>query len=136
MRSALRTIRLIQIAMMACIGVYVIVGETVHTHVSGVPTLLYALSVASISVVGALFVVRRTMVLQSEIQLRNRPDDAVIVSRWRAGYVVTFALSELLALFGLMLRLVGFPISQVWPYYLGGFVLLLLFWPRDLRDDG
>ena len=136
MQPALRTIRLIQISMLVCVGIYVIVGETVHTRVSANPTLVYALSVVSISVVGALFIVRRTMVAQSEIQLRNRPDDAVLVSRWRAGYIVTFALCELLALFGLVLRLVGFPISQVWPYYGGGFVLLLLFWPRDLRHDG
>lgn len=122
--------------MLVCIAIYVIIGETVHTHVSVNPTILYALSVVSISVVGALFVVRRTMVFQSEIQLRNRPDDAVIVSRWRAGYLVTFALCELLALFGLVLRLTGFSIDQVWPYYLGGFVLLLLFWPRNLPDDG
>lgn len=135
MQAALRTVRVIQVAMLACMGVYVILGETLHMHVSANPTLLYALSFASISVVGVLFVVRRTMVVQSEIQLCNRPEDAVTVSRWRAGHFATFALCELLALFGLVLRLVGFPISQVWPYYLGGFVLLLLFWPRGPRVD-
>src|SRR5713226_738719 len=87
-------------------------------------------SFTSISVVGAILVVRKTMVLQSEAELREKPGDPVMLSRWKTGYFVTYALCEALALFGLVLRILGFTLTQVWPYYAGSFVLLLLFWPR------
>ena len=129
MRLALRTVRLVQIAMLVSVAIYVVVGEVVRPSFAANPTILYATSVASISVVGAILVVRRTLVVQSEAQLREKPDDPFILSRWRTGYIVMYALCEALALFGLLLRLVGFSINHVWPYYAGGFVLLLLFWP-------
>jgi len=133
MRLALRTVRLVQIAMLVSVGIFVVVGEVVRPPFAANPTILYAASVASIGLVGALLVVRRTLVLESEAQLREKPGDALILSRWRTGYIAMYALCETLALFGLALRLVGFSIDHVWPYYAGAFVLLLLFWPRVPR---
>jgi hypothetical protein len=130
MGAAVRTVRLIQIAMLASIGIYVVVGEVAGRPPNIDATVLYAISFASISMVGAILVVRKTMVLQSEAELREKPGDPVMLSRWKTGYFVTYALCEALALFGLVLRILGFTLTQVWPYYAGSFVLLLLFWPR------
>ena len=130
MGAALRTIRLIQVAMLVSIGIYAVVGEVAGTRLVVNANTLYAISFASISLVGAILVVRKTMVLQSEAELAEKPDDAVILARWRTGYTVTYVLCEALALFGLLLRIMGFPLLQVWPYYAGSIALLLLFWPR------
>ena len=130
MKLALRTVRLVQIAMLVSVGIYAVLGEVVRPPYTAPQSFLYAASVASIALVGAILVVRRTLVLQSEIELRQKPDDPITLSRWRAGYVVTYALCEALALFGLTLRLVGFSLNNVWPYYAGGFILMLLFWPK------
>jgi len=130
MEAALRTVRLIQIVMLVSVGIYAVVGEVAGHHLNTDATVLYAISFASISVVGAILVVRKTMVLQSEAELREKPGDPVMMSRWKTGYFVTYALCEALALFGLVLRMLGFTLTQVWPYYAGSFVLLLLFWPR------
>lgn len=121
--------------MLASIGVYVMVGEMAGRNLNPDATMLYAISFASISVVGVILVVRKTLVLQSEAGLREKPGDAVMISRWKTGYIVTYALCEALALFGLSLRVMGFTRAQVWPYYAGGFVLLLLFWPRIPRPE-
>ena len=134
MGVALRTIRLIQVAMLVSIGIYVVVGEVASRQLTTDVKALYAISFASISLVGAILVVRKTLVLQSEAELRQKPGDPVTIARWRTGYIVTYALCEALALFGLVLRILGFTLAQVWPYYAGGFVLLLLFWPR--RPEG
>lgn len=133
MGTALRTVRLVQIAMLVSVFAYVAIGEITTLRVTPNPTILYALSFASISVVGAVLVVRRTLVIQSEIQLLEKPGDALILNRWKAGHIVSYALCEVLGLFGLLLRLVGFHLSQVWPYYAGALVLLVLFWPRAPR---
>jgi hypothetical protein len=130
MGAALRTIRLFQIAMLVSIGIYAVVGEVAGRQLTTDAKALYAISFASISLVGAILVVRKTLVLQSEAELREKPGDPVTVARWKTGYIVTYALCEALALFGLALRIMGFTLTQVWPYYAGSFVLLLLFWPR------
>jgi hypothetical protein len=130
MGAALRTVRLIQVAMLVSIGIYAVVGEVVGARLTTDANTLYAISFASISLVGAILVVRKTMVLQSEAELREKPGDPVIVTRWKNGYVVTYVLCEALGLFGLVLRIMGFTLTQVWPYYAGSIVLLLLFWPR------
>jgi hypothetical protein len=136
MGAALRTVRLIQIAMLVSIALYVVVGEKVALHApTPNSTLFYGISFISISMVGAIFVVRRTLVMPSEGVLRERPDDVVNLARWKSGYIVTFAFCETLALFGLVLRLLGFTLSQVWPFYLGGFALMLFFAPRAPRAE-
>ena len=131
MDSVLRLLRLVQIAMLVSIALYVFVGEEAAGRAAAPnPTMFYAISFDSISLVGVIFVVRRTLVFQSEVQLRQTPDDGVLLARWRSGYICTYALCEALALFGLVLRVVGFTLAQVWPYYVGGFALMLICAPR------
>jgi hypothetical protein len=62
--------------------------------------------------------------------LKLRPDDALAVARWRTGYIFLYALCEVLGLFGFALRMDGFTLSNVWGFYLGAFLLLMLYSPR------
>jgi len=131
MDNAIKIVRVIQIAMLLSVGLFVVVGEMVGSipKLSN-PTLFYALSLATITIVGVILVVRRTLVLQSAVTLAARPNDVATLNRWRAGYVMTYALSEAIAMFGLVLRLIGFTLSQVASFYIAGFILLLFFGPR------
>jgi hypothetical protein len=129
--SAIKIVRLIQIAMLLSIAILVVAGETVGSipRLSN-PTLFYALSLATITIVGVILVVRRTLVMQSASTLASRPNDVPTLNRWRTGYIMTYALSEAIAMFGLVLRLIGFSLSQVASFYIAGFILLLFFGPR------
>jgi hypothetical protein len=129
--NAIKIIRAIQIAMLLSVAIFVLAGEMVGSipRLSD-PTLFYALSLATITIVGVILVVRRTLVLQSAETLATRPNDVATLNRWRAGYVMTYALSEAIAMFGLVLRLIGFSLSQVASFYIAGFILLLFFGPR------
>jgi hypothetical protein len=137
MESAVRLVRQVQITLLVTIALCVVAGEMTArapAHYRS-NTLFHALSLISISLVGATVVVRRTLILPSEILLKERLDDSVAddslsMSRWRTGYLFLYALCELLGLFGLGLRLAGFPLANVWGFYLGGFLLLLLYSPR------
>jgi len=75
-------------------------------------------------------VVRRTLVLPAEALLREKPSDPLVQARWKTGYIFLYALCDAMALFGLILRIAGFTLVHVWGFYLGGFLLLLLFSPR------
>jgi len=127
-------VRLVQIAMLVSIVLYVVVGELIgHTGAAN-NGLFYGMSLASISILGAAVVVRRTLVLPAEALLREKPTDLLVQARWKTGYIFLYALCESLALFGLVLRIAGFTLAHVWGFYLGGFLLLLLFSPRVPRS--
>ena len=131
MESAIKVVRAVQIAFLVSVVLYVAVGERVGSiERLNEPVLFYVLSLVTIIIVGVILVVRRTLVLQSAAALASRPRDAATLNRWRAGHIMTYALAEAVALFGLVLRFIGFTLSQVWSFYIAGFILLLFFGPR------
>jgi cytochrome b561 len=132
MIRALKTQRAVQWSMLASILLYAIVGEAVGPAARAVdPALSYLFTTLGVAIVGLIFVVRRTLVLRAAESLATHPDDALSLNHWRTGYLATYALCEALALFGLVQRFMGATLRQSLPYYLGGFVLLLFFRPRQ-----
>jgi len=132
MIQALKTLRAVQWAMLASIVLYGILGEVVGPVPRGVdPSLSYLFTTLAVAAVGVILVVRRTLVRRAGQILRARPDDSLSLNHWRTGYIATYALCEALALFGLILRFRGSSWQQSILYYLGGFVLLLFFRPRQ-----
>jgi hypothetical protein len=132
MKSALRTLRVLQWIMLASIVLCAVAGEAVGSGASAVDaSLSYVFSTAAVAVVGVIFVVRRTLVLRSTKSLASHPDDPLTLRHWKEGYFATYGLCEALALFGLALRLMGSSFRQSLLFYIGGFVLLFFFGPRE-----
>src|SRR6266404_991997 len=106
---AVRLVRQVQIALLVSIALCAVAGEMLAGKLAHDPAnaLFHALSFISISLVGA-----------------------TVVIRWRTGYLFLYALCEVLGVFGLILRMAGFTLGNVWGFYLGGFLLLLLYSPR------
>jgi predicted Co/Zn/Cd cation transporter (cation efflux family) len=125
-------LRIVQWTMLGSILLYVVIGEVLGTGGRAVdPSLSYVFSTASVAIVGVIFVVRRTLVLRSAEALAAHPDDTLTLRHWKSGYLTTYALCEALALFGLVQRFLGFTLQQSLLYYIGGFVLLFFFGPKD-----
>ena len=132
MARALKTLRAVQWSMLASILLYALVGELAGPVARAVdPALSYVFTSLGVAIVGAIFVVRRTLVLRAAESLATEPDDNVSLSHWRTGYFATYALCEALALFGLAQRFLGCTWQQSMPYYLGAFILLSFFRPRE-----
>jgi hypothetical protein len=132
MIRALKTLRAVQWSMLASILLYGIVGEMLGPAARAVdPTLSYLFTTLGVAIVGIIFVVRRTLVLRAAESLATQPDDGISLNHWRTGYLATYALCEALALFGLVQRFLGCSLQQSVPYYIGGFVLLFFFRPRQ-----
>lgn len=132
MEASLRLLRILQAAMLVSIVLYAVVGEVAGPqHPKAVsPALILILAIVASCTVLAAFLLRRLMVFRSLGVLAHQPSDAVALSRWRAGYIVTFALCESIALYGLVLRILGQTLSHSAPFYLAGFLLMLYFGPR------
>jgi len=132
MKGTIRVLRLVQWGMLGSILLYAVVGEVAGSS-AGVANdaLRYPYTTAGVAIVGAIFVVRRTLVLRSAESLASHPDDSLTLNHWKNGYIATYALCEALALFGLVLRFTGSDFQQSVPYYVGGFVLLFFFGPQE-----
>jgi cytochrome b561 len=132
MTRALKTLRAVQWSMLASVVVYAILGEVVGPGARAVdPALSYVFTTLGVAIVGAIFVVRRTLVLRAAASLAAHPDDSLSLNQWRTGYLATYVLCEALAVFGLILRFRGCDFQQSVPYYIGGFVLLFFFRARE-----
>ena len=124
----LKLLRAVHLAMLGGIVLYGVVGEVAAPHATAVDLgLSYFFRTLAIAIVGAVFVVRRTLVLRSAQSLAEHPDDTVSLNHWKTGCIVTYSLCEALALLGLVLRILGYNLVQSLPYYGGGFLLLLFF---------
>jgi hypothetical protein len=132
MEPARKTVQVIRIALLVSIAVYVVVGERLGSSTPGAPdrNFYFAITLVALTTVGMTFAVWRLFVLRSEAALAAQPEDAVALKRWRAGYIFTYALCETVALFGFVLRILGFTLSEVVPFYIVGFVLMILFSPH------
>jgi hypothetical protein len=132
MLRALRVLQLLQWSMLISIVLYVFVGEFVHLSMKPVnPSASYMFTTLAVALIGIIFVVRRTLVVRPAASLSAQPEDTVSLHQWRTGYILTYALCEALAFLGLVQRLLGGSLQQSAPYYIGGFALMLFFWPRQ-----
>ncbi len=132
MARSLKTLRAVQWSMLVSILLYVAVGEILGPRIRHVDAALsYVFSTLAVGIVGTIFVVRRTLVLRAASTLATQPEDSLSLNQWKTGYVATYALCEALALFGLVLRFRGSELQQSLLFYIGGFVLLFFFRPRQ-----
>ena len=134
MANAVKTVRTVQWALLGSILLYVLVGEFIRPAPRILdPTLAYLFTTLGVAVVGVIFVVRRTLVFRAAESLASQPDDVLSLNQWKTGYIATYVLCEGLALFGLIERFLGCSVQQSAPYYIGGFVLMIFFRPRQPR---
>lgn len=132
MDAAVRIVQLIRIALMVSIVLYALVGEIAGRNSMPAPdnNIYFAVTLVAVIAVATIVVMRRLLVLRAEGELAKDPEDRAALSRWRTGYIVTYMLSEAVALFGLVLRMIGFSLSQVATFYVVGLILMMFFGPR------
>jgi hypothetical protein len=131
MDSSLKVVQILRFAMLGAILMYALVGETVASRSAAPnPVIFYSLTMVAIMMVGTIFVLRRVMVSPAEALLAGQPGDTAVMGRVRSGYIVTYVLGETIALFGFVLRMLGFNLALVAPFYVAGILLILYFAPR------
>ena len=131
MENSLKLLRTIQMAFLASILLYALLAARFGpAPQKTVPVVLYGIAAVAVLISVGIFIVRRVMVMRAENMLSANAEDSGALNRWRAGYIITLALSETIALHGLVLRFVGFGFSQVLPFFLASFILMLFFGPR------
>lgn len=134
MNSSVRYVRTIHTLLLCSIALYVLVGEEVirtHPRVAPGASMYYIFTIAGVAMVLSTFAVRMLLVKKTESGLAQDPANPALLHRWRGAYIVSYAFSEIVAVFGFALRLLGFKLSEVVSFYVAGLLLLLFMRPRS-----
>jgi hypothetical protein len=134
MKSKLRKLRLIQIAMIAVIPLFLWISESVCGRGSNDWTLRhwFVTGLALWSILGGLRV-RHRVLRRSEDALAKDASNPKALGQWQAGHLIGFASAESIVMWGLVVRMIlGGALWQASLFYAVGFLLMLLWTPRML----
>jgi F0F1-type ATP synthase membrane subunit c/vacuolar-type H+-ATPase subunit K len=132
MKSKLRKLRIIQLALIAVIPIFGWVAEIDRRRGSSDWTLQHWL-VAGLTLWAVLggFRIRHRLLRRSGEALKKDTSDPKALRQWEAGQVVGLAVAESVAVWGLLVRMVlGGALWQALSFYVVALFLLLLWTPR------
>jgi hypothetical protein len=132
MQSSRRLIQTVRFAMLVSVALYAWLVWRLPSTATPNPTFFRAIAAVAVFLVIVIFVTRRTRLSRTEVLLAAQPQDAKVLMRWRQGYVVTYAMSEAIVLYGVVLHFTGFPLSQVAPFFIAGALLMLFLGPKSI----
>jgi hypothetical protein len=132
-RKFIQTVRFI---LAAAVVMYVFVVLRLPSSAKPNPMILRALAALAVLITILIFVMRRIQVSPAEEILRDQPQDAKALARLRQGYLITYTLSLSIALYGVVLHFLGFSGSQVAPFFVAGFALILFHGPKVIPNGG
>jgi hypothetical protein len=135
MQTAHKLMQIIRFALLGAVLLYLFLILRVPSTAKPNLALLRAFGFLAIIDVILVFVIRRILVLPAEAALQNQPSDAKALVRWKMGYLVTYALSLSIALYGLALHFFGISLRQVLPLLLASFALLVFLGPTPIATE-
>ena len=131
MESSLKLVRTVRLVLLASVVFYAAMAGWVRPYTPPkTQTYFYVIAGLAASAVEGIFFFRRKILKPSEQVLSTKPEDVAALRRWRTAYVGTYALCDSVALWGLLLRFLGFSLLLVMPFFVAGFLLMLYFAPR------
>jgi F0F1-type ATP synthase membrane subunit c/vacuolar-type H+-ATPase subunit K len=131
-KSKLRKVRLIQVALIAAIAIFGWVAEFDRRPGGNDWTFRHWL-VTGLALWGASagFRLRHRLIILSEGLLAQDPSNPKGLKKWEAGNVISLGVAESVAMWGLIVRMVlGGALWQASLFYLASLLLLLLWTPR------
>ena len=128
--DSLKNLQLIRIAMLASVVFYAVIATLVPASGQPNPIAFYAFTAIAIAEVAAIFVMRRALTAPAQMGAMPQLDAAKVSMKPGTALIVIYCLSEVVALYGLVLHFLSFSLSQVAPFFVAGFVLLFFFEPR------
>jgi hypothetical protein len=128
--AAQKMMSILWFSLLIAMAGYTILSFFANVRTTPNAIVLRAMSIVAAAEVIALFVLRRKMLVPAMALLSSQSEDAAALARWKTGHIVTWALSLSVALYGLVLRYLGFAFTQVAPFFIAGFILMLFYFPR------
>lgn len=134
-RRESRTTMIICLAMLASIVAYALAAYLVPPPPRTAPAVRDAwnvLNIVAIVLIIAVLAVRKTIYFSPRL-VRDDFTLAALLQRWRAIDIVLLAFAELIAVFGLVITLLGMPFQRTFHFFVGGFLLALINMPVTFK---
>ncbi len=135
MQAARKLIQVIRFALAGAVVMYLFIILQIPATAKPNLVVLRAFGFLTVVDVIVVFVMRRVLVFPAEAVLQNQPQDAKALVRWKMGYLITYALSLSIALYGLVLHFFGFPLGEVVPLLLASFALFVFLGPKAMATE-
>lgn len=131
--EAVRQIRMVHVALLFAMFLYVLIGEKFLQHPATGPnnTFVAGICVAALGAAASGFSIRQRKIAAASEVLQRTPDDPVALGWWRSGNIIGSTIAEAVALFGLALRAVGAQRKISAFFYIAAFALMVIWWPRE-----
>jgi len=134
MQSVITRAKLLWIAFLLSSFAFLLLPEWLKPNVRPINNaVLIALAGSAVTELLLLVVFRKLMVGKAEQVLRTNPEDHAAAQRWLSGQILTLALAEAIALYGLVLRFLGASRLESMPFGILGIALMIVFRPTRIE---
>jgi hypothetical protein len=131
LESSIRFMRIVYGVIFFAMIQEIQVAERFSAHeLRDIHTFWLGLMVLGVAEIGLALWFRFKMLKPAEAALRMAPDDSFALGRWRAANILSFVFSNAVVLFGFAVRFTGGTSPQSLPFYMAGFAMMILWWPR------
>jgi hypothetical protein len=132
MGAVLRFLRLVQVALLLFLLLVIPITEFFHVRRESTPSnvIYFVATGLCIWMTIGMFLLRKKIISKAEKRILADPEDMAAWTSWKVGHLMSLACCEALALYGLMLRFLGFGFEQVATFYIAGVGLMLYMTPR------
>jgi hypothetical protein len=90
------------------------------------------LNIIAIMLIIAVLAVRKTIYFSPRL-VRDDFTLAALLRRWRTIDIILLSFAELIAIFGLVITLMGMPFKQTFHFFVGGFLLAMINMPVTFK---
>ena len=122
-------LRIVQISFIMSVGLFYYVGSMIQPAAHAVNSSMQS-AIVLCAIASALmgFIVQHIM-LRAPSQLPPEKQNSILFNRWFAGHILRFATAESVALFGLVLHMLGSSSTLVNVMFICSLLMLLIWQP-------
>jgi hypothetical protein len=122
-------LRIVQISFIISVGLFYYVISMIHPTAHAVNSSMQS-AIVLCAIASALmgFIVQRMMLRAPSLSLPEK-QNSILLTRWYAGHILRFAAAESVALFGLVLHMLGSSSTLVNVMFICSLFLLLIWQP-------
>lgn len=136
MENRLKQLPLIRLLLLLSVPVYIFLSMRAPVQPLPDPLLFRAIAFLAIAEAGVAFFLRARLISAAETAWQEVPETKAALARWLNANIVPWAMCLSIAMYGMVLRYVGYTFRSVTPFFLAGVLLMLCFPPRRPEQMG
>ena len=135
MDNQLRRLPLIRICLLLSIPVYAFLAMRAPARPTPQPLLFDLIAMVAVAETAVAFFLRGKLINDAKSLGSENPNTNPASARWLTANIVPWALCLSIAMYGLVLRYVGYGFRSVAPFFVAGAVLMFCFPPERPEES-